>query len=55
MTVLFSEANVDDSPRPYVEYVWGSRNPNTRYLKARHSVNDIEMREIVKTIYTENP
>lgn len=55
MTVLFSEANVDDSPRPYVEYIWGSKNQNTRYLKARYSVNDIEMREIVKTIYTENP
>ena len=46
MTVLFSEANVDDSPRPYVEYIWGSKNPNTRYLKARHSVNEIEITSI---------
>lgn len=51
MTVLFSEANVDDSARPYVEYVWGSKNPHTRYLKARHSVNEIEIQEIIaKTV-----
>lgn len=49
MTVLFSEANKDDSPRPYVEYVWGSKNPQTRYLKARHSVNDIELAAITPT------
>ena len=48
MTVLFSEANVDDSPRPYVEYIWGSKNPHTHYLKARHSVNEIEIKEICK-------
>ncbi|MBR4682667.1 MAG: glycosyltransferase family 9 protein [Elusimicrobiaceae bacterium] len=42
MTALFSEANRDDSPRPYVEYVWGSKNPQTRCFKARYSVNDIK-------------
>ena len=47
MTVLFSEANIDDSPRPYVEYVWGSKNPNTRYLKARYSVNEIDIKKII--------
>ncbi len=49
MTVLFSEANVDDSPRPYVEYIWGSKNPDTQYLKARYSVNDIEPLKILTT------
>lgn len=53
MTVLFSEANIDDSPRPYVEYVWGSKNPNTRYLKARHSVNDIEPFKIIEILKNE--
>lgn len=47
MTILFSEANVNDLPRPYVEYIWGSKNPHTNYLKARHSVNEIKIEDIL--------
>lgn len=50
MMVLFSEANIDESPRPYVEYIWGSKNSKTKKLKARYSVNDIDIKEISKCL-----
>ncbi|MCL2798779.1 MAG: hypothetical protein FWD54_00635 [Endomicrobia bacterium] len=50
LTILFSEANTDNRPRPMVEFFWSSKNANNKHLKSFYSVNDISTQNIIDSL-----